>query len=84
MKLCLQSVVLLFIYQTEIKSSYILTVVYFFPCTGHPVEGLAVCLLTAHSNNPDWDFTTFSIKLLMEHQHLVEYNRLPYLSSCFY
>lgn len=49
---------------------------YYIPFTGDITDALAVILLKAHSNNPDEQFTVESIKLLMDQQHLVEYDTL--------
>ena len=39
------------------------------------MEGLAVSLLMAWSNDPDWKFANEIVKLLMNQQDLVEYDR---------
>ena len=39
------------------------------------MEGLAVSLLMVRSKDPDWKFANEIVKLLMNQQDLVEYNR---------
>lgn len=55
----------------------LLYVKFLYPiAAGDVIEGLSVCLLMAQSkDNGDWEFTTEIIKILMDRQQLVEYDR---------
>ena len=39
------------------------------------MEGLSVGLLTAQSTSPDWELANEVVKILMDRQQLVEYDR---------